>query len=165
MIKVFHGSYIKVEHPEISFSWDTLDFGRGFYVTPFYDQAVSWALRWKHRHRGAVVSRYVFHDELIAGLEIKIRDFPAYDREWLHFVAANRDGRAVEKFDIVQGGIANDKVFNTLELFFAKLIPEAEALARLKYEKPNRQICFCRQDLIDRLLSFEAAEEVEDGSR
>ena len=165
MIKVYHGSYVKVEHPDISFSRDTLDFGRGFYVTPLYDQAVRWALRWERRRRKAVVNSYSFHDELIAELDIKIRDFPAYDREWLHFIAANRDGRAVEKFDIVRGGIANDKVFNTLELYFAKLIPEDEALMRLKYEKPNCQICICRQDLIGQLLSFESAEEVENGSR
>lgn len=160
MIEVFHGSYIKVDEPDISFSRDTLDFGRGFYVTPLYDQAVRWALRWKRRHRKAIVNRYIFHDELISGLGIKFRDFPAYDREWLHFVAANRAGKNMNAFDVVQGGIANDKVFNTLELYFAKLIPEDEALDRLKFEKPNRQICICRQDLIGRLLVFESAEEV-----
>lgn len=55
---------------------------------------------------------------------------------------------------------------DTLELYFAKLIPEEEALDRLKYEKPNRQICICRQALIGRRLSFESAQEVvRDGSR
>ena len=165
MIKVFHGSYVKVEHPDISFSRDRLDFGRGFYVTPLRSQAVSWAYRWQRRHRKAIINTYCFHDELISGPEITVKDFPAYDREWLHFVAANRDGKPVEKYDIVRGGIANDKVFNTLELYFAKLISEDQALDRLKYEKPNHQICICRQDLIGRLLSFESAEEVNDGSR
>lgn len=165
MIKVFHGSYVKVEYPDISFSRDTLDFGRGFYVTPLRNQAVNWALRWKRRRRKAIVNTYGFHEELIAGLGINERVFPSYDREWLRFVVANRDGRPVERYDIVQGGIANDKVFNTLELYFMKLIPEEEALNRLKYEKPNHQICICRQDLIAQLLSFESAEEVEDGSR
>ena len=165
MIEVFHGSYVKVDRPDISFSRDTLDFGRGFYVTPLYEQAVRWALRWERRRRKAVVNRYVFHDELIAGSGVKFRNFPAYDRDWLHFIAANRAGEDVDGFDVVQGGVANDKVFNTLELYFAKLIPEDEALDRLKYEKPNCQICIRRQDLIDRLLTFESAEEIDDGSR
>ena len=165
MIEVFHGSYTKVDQPDLSFSRKTLDFGMGFYVTPVYEQAVSWAMRWLRRNRPAVVNRYVFHDELLSELNARVRDFPFYDREWLRFVADSRAGITQEQYDIVRGGIANDKVFNTLELFFEKLISEDEALARLKYEKPDHQICICRQDLIDRLLVFESAEEIRDAGR
>ena len=42
MIEVFHGSYAKIDKPDLSFSRRTLDFGTGFYVTPVYEQAVSW---------------------------------------------------------------------------------------------------------------------------
>ena len=31
MIEVFHGSYTKVDRPDLSFSRKTLDFGAGFY--------------------------------------------------------------------------------------------------------------------------------------
>lgn len=165
MIKVFHGSCVKVDSPDISFSRKTLDFGSGFYVTPLHEQTVRWALRWERRHRKAIVNTYCFHDELIAGLGIKIKNFPACDGEWLHFAADNRDGRPVEDYDLVQGGVANDKVFNTLELYFAKLISEDQALDRLKYEKPNHQICIRRQELIGQLLTFESAEEINNGSR
>ena len=165
MIEVFHGSYTKIDKPDLSFSRKTLDFGPGFYVTPVYEQAVSWAMRWLRRNRPAVVNRYAFHDELLPELNIRVMDFPAYDREWLRFVADNRAGVQQDDFDIVRGGIANDKVFNTLELFFEKLISEDEALTRLKFEKPNHQICICKQDLIGRLLVFESAEEVRNGSR
>ena len=47
----------------------------------------------------------------------------------------------------------------------AAVVGALEALARLKFEKPNHQICIRRQDLIDRLLVFESAEEIQDGSR
>lgn len=134
-------------------------------MTPLREQAVSWALRWERRHRKAILNTYCFHDEIIAGLGIRIKTFLVYDREWLHFIADNRDGRLVEDYDLVQGGIANDKVFNTLELYFAKLISEDQALDRLKFEKPNHQICIRRQDLIGRLLTFESAEEIGNGSR
>ena len=67
MIKVFHGSCVKVDSPDISFSRKTLDFGSGFYVTPLHEQAVRWALRWERRHRKAIVNTYCFHDELLAG--------------------------------------------------------------------------------------------------
>ena len=165
MIEVYHGSYTKVDKPVLSFSRKTLDFGTGFYVTPVYEQAVAWAMRWLRRNRPAVVNRYAFRDELLPELGGRIMDFPVYDREWLRFVADSRAGVQKDQYDIVRGGIANDKVFNTLELFFAKLISEDEALARLKYEKPNHQICIRRQDLIDRLLVFESAGEISNGSR
>lgn len=165
MIEAFHGSRTKVDKPDLSFSRKTLDFGRGFYVTPVYEQAVSWAMRWLRRNRPAIVNRYVFHDEKLSELNVRVLDFPFYDREWLRFVADSRAGITQEQYDIVRGGIANDKVFNTLELFFEKLLSEDEALARLKYEQPNHQICICRQDLIDRFLGFESAEEIRDAGR
>ena len=165
MIEVFHDSCTKVDKPDLSFSRKTLDFGTGFYVTPVREQAVSWAMRWLRRNRPAIVNRYAFHDEMLSELGVRVREFPAYDREWLRFVADNRAGVRNDAYDIVRGGIANDKVFNTLELFFEKLISEDEALARLKFEKPNHQICIRRQDLIDRLLVFQSAEEVPNGSR
>ena len=165
MIEVFHGSFTKVEKPDPNFSRKTLDFGTGFYVSPVREQAVSWAMRWLRRNRAAIVNRYTFHDEMLPGLGVRVKDFPVYDREWLRFVADNRAGVRQDLYDVVRGGIANDKVFNTLELFFAKLISEDEALARLKFEKPNHQICIRRQDLIDRLLVFESAEEIPNGSR
>lgn len=39
-----------------------------------------------------------------------------------------------QNYDIIEGGIANDKVFNTVELFFTGLIDKSTALQRLKYE-------------------------------
>ena len=54
-----------------------------------------------------------------------------------------------ELFDIVEGGIADDDVFNTLDLYMAELILRDEAIKRLKKKKPNWQICFCNQQIID----------------
>ena len=51
-------------------------------------------------------------------------------------------GKDSTDYDLVVGGVANDKVFNTVELFFDGLIDKAEAINRLRYEKPNLQICF-----------------------
>lgn len=51
-------------------------------------------------------------------------------------------GKDATDNDLVVGGVANDKVFNTVELFFDGWIDKAEAIKRLRYEKPNVQICF-----------------------
>ena len=53
--------------------------------------------------------------------------------------------------------VDNDKVFNTVELFFDGLIDKTEAINRLRYEKPNLQICFRIEKALS-LLHFEGSE-------
>lgn len=55
--------------------------------------------------------------------------------------------------------MANDKVFNTVELYFDQLINKAEAIRRLRYEQPNLQLCF-RTDAALSWLRFEGSEAV-----
>lgn len=58
------------------------------------------------------------------------------------------------------GGIADDRVYNTMELYIDNLISKEETLKRLKYYKPNNQICIVNQEVIDLHLKFIKAEEV-----
>ena len=53
----------------------------------------------------------------------------------------------------------NDKMFNTVELFFDGLIDKKEAIERLRYEKPNLQICFRTEKALE-FLHFEGSEMV-----
>ena len=87
--------------------------------------------------------------------DCKVLNFTSYSEEWLDFILNCRSGKDTSNYDIVMGGVANDKVFNTVELFFDGLIDKKEALKRLKYEKPNMQIAFRNQTVIDKYLSFE----------
>ena len=68
-----------------------------------------------------------------------------------------RSGKDSTDYDLVVGGVANDKVFNTVELFFDGLIDKTEAINRLRYEKPNLQICFRTEKALS-LLHFEGSE-------
>ena len=68
-------------------------------------------------------------------------------------------GKDATDYDLVVGGFANDKVFNTVELFFDGWIDKAEAIKRLLYEKPNVQICFRTERALS-LLHFEGSEIV-----
>lgn len=70
-----------------------------------------------------------------------------------------RRGNDPYDFDIVAGGVANDKVFNTVELYFDHLIDKDEALRRLRYEKPNMQICFRTERALS-YLRFEGSEKL-----
>ena len=85
--------------------------------------------------------------------------FDSYSGEWLDFILNCRSGRDTTDFDLVVGGVANDKVFNTVELFFDGLIDKSEAIKRLRYDKPNLQICFRTEKALG-LLHFEGSEMV-----
>lgn len=60
----------------------------------------------------------------------------------------------------VMGGVANDRVFNTVELYFDGLIDKAEAIERLRYEKPNIQACLRTERALNGYLHFEGSESV-----
>ena len=157
-MKVYHGSSVVVRSPDIFHSRAKVDFGKGFYVTPLKEQAYNWCLRFKKSGNEGVISRYDFNEAAYKELNVLI--FTEYSSEWLDFVINCRQGDDKSTYDIIQGGIANDKVFNTLELFLDGLIDKAEAIKRLRYEKPNLQLCFRTQNSIDEYLNFEGSEKV-----
>ncbi len=152
---LYHGSYLEIQRPDLKHSRDNLDFGRGFYTTPIYEQAVKWCEKFKRRGKEGVVSQYCFDEENMSNLSV-LR-FEAYSEEWLDFILNCRSGEDSTDYDLVIGGVANDKVFNTVELFFDGLIDKKEAIKRLCYEKPNLQICF-RTDKALEGLKFEGSE-------
>jgi hypothetical protein len=154
---LYHGSYRAIEKPDLSFSRLRTDFGKGFYLTPLRTQAVNWAKRFDRERGAAVLSAYEFLPDADDKLpsDVKILKFESYNLEWLHFIAACRRGESVDAdWDLVIGGVANDKVFNTLQLFFDNLIGPDEAIGRLRYDKPNIQYCLKKQSLIDKYLRF-----------
>jgi hypothetical protein len=158
---LYHGSYLAVEKPDLSLSRLRTDFGKGFYLTPLKKQAVRWAERFLRNRGTAVLSIYEFlpkpGDELPD--EWKILEFDAHNLEWLNFLTACRLGKPVDaEWDLVIGGVANDQVFDTLQLYFDNLIGAEEAIGRLRYSKPNLQYCFKSQSLIDDYLHYKDSE-------
>lgn len=154
---LYHGSYTIVKSPNLEHSRPNLDFGLGFYVTPIKEQAEKWSLRYSKTGKKSIVSTYNF-DECHAE-NLKILKFDTYSEEWLNFIINCRSGKDKTDFDIVVGGIANDKVFNTIELFFDDLIDKAEAIKRLRFEKPNEQMCFRTYKSLS-YLEFAGSEEL-----
>ena len=154
---LYHGSFIAIPVPDLVHSRENVDFGKGFYTTPLYEQAVKWCGKFKRQGEAGIVSKYHFDENTMEFL--KIKEFSSYSEDWLDFILMCRRGKDETDYDIVVGGVANDKVFNTVELFFDGLIDKQEAIKRLKYEKPNLQICF-RTGAALQKLRFERSEEV-----
>ena len=120
------------------------------------EQAVKYAQRFIRRGKEAWLNVYELDEQLITS-SYSLKEFEKYDEEWLDFVVACRKGNVVgdyDDYDIIQGGIANDKVFRTVDLFFAGDITKEEALRRLLFEIPNNQLCVRSQKLLDNCLVF-----------
>lgn len=107
-MNLYHGSYVEIEQPDLEHSRNNVDFGRGFYTTPLYEQALKWCDKFKRRNQSGIVSKYWFDEEKMQNL--KVLKFDSYSEEWLDFILACRKGNDVTDYDIVIGGVANDVV-------------------------------------------------------
>lgn len=164
MTTLYHGSYIAVSTPFVGLGRKKVDFGQGFYLTKLQSQAQSWAetiAERKGRNIQPVVSSYKFdYDSVIAnGYRVKI--FESYDLEWLNYVIdCRRGGEKQKQYDMVEGGIANDNVIDTVEDYENGIITAEQALGQLRYKKVNHQICILNQEIIDKHLTFISSEEI-----
>lgn len=148
-MKLYHSSNVTVINPDTLHSRDDLDFGKGFYLTPIKVQAVSYAQRFQRRMQDAWLN---MQELTYDSKEWKEKIFYSYDEEWLNFISECRAGRDIFDFDIVIGGIANDKVIRTLDRYFQGEINSTQALGILKYERPNIQYCIRTQEMLDKCL-------------
>ena len=53
-----------------------------------------------------------------------------------------------KQYDMVEGGIANDNVIDTVEDYENGIITAEQALGQLIYKKLNHQICILNQAII-----------------
>lgn len=65
------------------------------------------------RGRQAFLGEYDLSD---AYVDLNIKRFDAYDEEWLDFVFQCRKGEDKSEYDIVIGGITDDKISKTIAL-------------------------------------------------
>ena len=101
-------------------------------------------------------------EELLSQIGDRYVIFNEYNEDWLDFVVGNRLGQLLWKdYDYIEGGVADDRVVDTIDLYMTGFISRAEAIERLKYLKPNNQICITNQVLLDEYLSFTDSVVVE----
>lgn len=160
-IIVYHGGTEKIENPICKFGRKNLDFGQGFYVTDIRNQAVTWANNVsRNRKKPAILNCYRLYKENILQ-EARYKIFKAYDEEWLEFIVGNRTGQELAlNYDYVEGGVANDRVVDTVNLYIAGLMDLSIALRELSKHQPNNQICILKQDLINKYLIYDGTEEL-----
>ncbi len=157
MLTVYHGSTYRVEHPLAAVCRPHLDFGVGFYLTNLKEQASRWALRTASLRCETDVwlNVYSLDIDTCRNAPYRYLHFTTYNAEWLDFVVSCRQGGNLwQDYDIIEGGIADDRVIRTIDLYMRGDYNREEALSRLIHQKPNNQICITNQQVIEEHLHF-----------
>lgn len=160
-IVVYHGGTEPIVTPICKFGRQNLDFGQGFYVTNLREQAIAWANNMaRNRKQTAALNRYKMNREAILQ-DMRCKVFKAYDAEWLEFIIGNRNGEnPARDYDYVEGGVANDRVVDTVNLYTAGLMNLDTALRELSRHQPNNQMCILNQEIIDKYLVYDGTESL-----
>lgn len=153
-ILLYHGGKEAVEFPEIRKTKYAKDFSWGFYCTKNYEQAKRWASR---RNRLGVVNIYSYQEK--PGL--KMLKFEKMTDEWLDFIGKCRNG-FVHDYDIVEGPMADDTVWNYVNDFLNGTITRKAFWAYAEFKHPTHQISFHTIRALD-CLQYERSEIIERG--
>ena len=157
---VYHGSIAIVKKPDVIHSLRPLDFGKGFYVTTIKAQAETWAKRKTVilNSKKAYVSLYEMSCDF-SGL--KHKSFGDDLSEWIDFVCECRDGgTAYEKYAVISGKVANDKVFRVVDMYHQGIWDKERAIKEIRTYPNYDQIAFITQKAIEQMLTFHSYEEV-----
>ena len=176
-IKLYHGSTVEVKKPMYNFGSDDNDYGRGFYLTEFYDRAESWALAMGDSSGGIIneytldisdltvlnlddygvlawIAEVLSHRDLLTGIGIEFKD------EFISKYKVNTDDA-----DVIVGYRADDSYGTVIDEFMngrlthdevKKLFYKGELGVQyfLKSEKAFNRIEFMRSYKADTSKSF-----------
>ena len=162
MIEVYHGSTLEIVQPLVKVGRPNLDFGRGFYLTDIREQAEELSMRLAERKElQPIVNVYNLDMDKVKNLW-KYHRFEAYDIEWLQFIVDCRMGSHIwETYDVIEGGVANDRVIDSIEAYIAGYMPLERVLEELSKHQPNNQICITNQSVIADCLTFNKSYHVK----
>lgn len=139
MMQLYHGSTVNIESIDLLKSRPNKDFGKGFYLSADYQQALRMG-EFKALTEGGepVMNTYLFDENVLTAGELKVLTFDGYTREWADFIFLNRNNKTaapVHGYDIVYGPIANDRVGVQIGKYEAGDITLDQFLENLKYMK------------------------------
>lgn len=140
MIRLYHGSNMKIEVPDLVHSKPFKDFGCGFYLSADKQQALDMASQKVNQTKAgkAEITEFLFDETLMTSGQLKVLSYPDYSEEWALFVLANRNKNIehpIHDYDIVYGPIADDGVTYQLRRYEGGVISLSRLVEELKYAK------------------------------
>lgn len=140
-MKLYHGTNQDFGEIDLLKSKPNKDFGRGFYLSPDYAQAIEMAkAKVAQQNTGhVIVYSYELDDAYLKeDTELKVLRFESYSEEWARFILENRNNPSdmpVHDYDLVIGPIADDRVGFQLRRFMDELIDMNMLIHNLQYMK------------------------------
>lgn len=164
-MRLYHGSYCRIECIDLSLARKYKDFGVGFYLTPAFQRAVKMAMRSVELNQEGApeVNAYLFYKSNCPK-EVKIKEFKTCNWEWAEFVMKNRDKSQnppyKHEYDIVIGPVADSSVDSEIRMYreeYGNAYLNRECLkqlaSRLKYSGERYvQYCFCTEKALKQLI-------------
>lgn len=154
---LYHGSNAYFKTPDLSKSKENIDFGKGFYATRDDIMAKKWVAG---KPGDALINKYT-----VDLSDLKIYKFTP-NFEWLAFVCLNRkypgyekitsiNIKQYEKYDILIGPVADDKMYSSIKAFFQGQLTAQETVDNLTLIGFSYQYVFKTQKAIDKLNYIE----------
>lgn len=161
-MRLYHGSTIVIDSPKVITPNRPLDFGKGFYLISLQHQAERWAIaKSKIKRQSPIVSVYKFDLDEVKK-HYKVKSFEFANEEWLDLVeVCRKDINYTTGYDVIIGEVADDRVYDTINLYLDGLLPKEIALDRIKYKYQNDQICIFNSEIIEKYLFFDTSYEVK----
>ena len=168
-MKVYHGSYTRIETIDLSLAEANKDFGKGFYLTNIQKHAERWAERIAREHNATpVVTEFLFYETAYTDSIYKVLRFSQPCRQWVEFVMMNRDPnipKPAHDYDIVEGPIANDWVTSQIKLYEKRKISMETLIEKLTHRENTHQICLCTTESLGAIkvlknIGFSEMEEI-----
>lgn len=144
-MKLYHGSNIEIEVIDLTKGRRGKDFGRGFYLSEDYIQAIKMSEMVVRKEAEGTPCVTCFEFDEIAFERLSIKRFEGYTEEWAEFVLANRKNRTdkqIHSYDIVVGPIADDAVGVQIRQISRGYISFDKFLENIKYIVPTIQYFF-----------------------
>ena len=145
---LYHGSNTSFNAIDLGKGLPAKDFGRGFYMTDSLECAEKTA-RQRVARLGGAPKVMVFECDEPVIRTMNVREFAAPSREWALFVRANRrtdedvaDHNRDNRYDVVKGPIANDKLSLLFRLYERDIITVDEFARRMQFRELYTQYSF-----------------------
>ena len=135
---LYHGTNISFDEINLNKSKPNKDFGKGFYLSADYEQALAMAkIKVEQLESGEpIVLEFEVDETQIA--QLKVLQFHEYSEEWAKFILLNRKNNKslpAHDYDIVFGPIADDRVGVQLWKYETQSIDLATLVRNLQHMK------------------------------
>lgn len=135
---LYHGSNLEFDKIDLLKSKPNKDFGRGFYLSDNYNQAMEMAKTKVEQLEWGTPAVMAYDVDLDLLKSLQVLSFEDYSEDWAKFILLNRNNASVNQahnYDVVIGPIANDTVGAQLWRYEIRSIDMPTLVKNLRYMK------------------------------